>query len=721
MKFKEPKELIFEAADGVYFSENENYNYTDEEAYPIILVDDWGISDKNVAGNSHWALEILIEKQIRYNQIRNPSSSIIILGNREAALNKFDDIYEEFGGKGIFELLANRFGSSGEAKGNHCRIWKKSKIFASWDTAESFEENGIKLVEEFIRYFNGNPKKYKYHTYELDSSELVKAAKSTEGIVDAYYTYDEFLKASKGGSKIQIDNKLRELKQQAHVMDGRLKRQILGIKPKPKKRKNYWEESVLSESPDIYGSVAFWDKETIAFITDRQGNSIVSFGGVSHGEIQEALWFNAEENEEELLKLTPDEQIQIINKFSSFKYTGNPDTIIKKIKENVEDYMENHVRYNLDKFAVGRIFKPYNSIGAVSLWNEFEELNSKQKRAIFQILDENGFSYRDVFYEVGGEKEKLMDYKEFKTNPKIKKTIERKIDMTKELHTTVDPKVRRIVMDELGIKPKIKENPFEDYYTRNESFKYYAFDWDENLMHMPTKIIAEDVKGELVEISTRDYTTIKEQIENNKLAVVSENVIKRFPPNAFENFRKGKDFKFLQEIYKAKTGPAWKEFKEAVNNGRIFSIITARGHDPKTLALACEIMIKEGIGGLNYYSCIDSLRELQELYSINKKIKTDDELFESYIYTKCKYYPISYLTDGTNIPLEKANMIKEYKEYVEGMFKKFHPEFHSNVANNFYIGFSDDDEDNLKEIAKESKINIKLQTTRRGLLESFNS
>jgi hypothetical protein len=33
----------------------------------------------------------------------------------------------------------------------------------------------------------------------------------------------------------------------------------------------------------------------------------------------------------------------------------------------------------------------------------------------------------------------------------------------------------------------------------------------------------------------------------------------------------------------AKPGPAWDDFVEAINNGSIFSIVTARGHNPNVL------------------------------------------------------------------------------------------------------------------------------------------
>jgi len=43
---------------------------------------------------------------------------------------------------------------------------------------------------------------------------------------------------------------------------------------------------------------------------------------------------------------------------------------------------------------------------------------------------------------------------------------------------------------------------------------------------------------------------------------------------------------------KAPTGPAWNDFVEAVNNGSIFSIITARGHTPSILKNAVYNLIR---------------------------------------------------------------------------------------------------------------------------------
>ena len=47
--------------------------------------------------------------------------------------------------------------------------------------------------------------------------------------------------------------------------------------------------------------------------------------------------------------------------------------------------------------------------------------------------------------------------------------------------------------------------------------KYYAFDWDDNIVHMPTKIILLNDKGEEVEMSTEDFATHREKIGETSL------------------------------------------------------------------------------------------------------------------------------------------------------------------------------------------------------------
>jgi len=46
--------------------------------------------------------------------------------------------------------------------------------------------------------------------------------------------------------------------------------------------------------------------------------------------------------------------------------------------------------------------------------------------------------------------------------------------------------------------------------------KYYAFDWDDNIVHMPTKIILQSEDGDDVEMSTDDFAEYRSKIGKEK-------------------------------------------------------------------------------------------------------------------------------------------------------------------------------------------------------------
>ena len=46
----------------------------------------------------------------------------------------------------------------------------------------------------------------------------------------------------------------------------------------------------------------------------------------------------------------------------------------------------------------------------------------------------------------------------------------------------------------------------------NPLMKYYAFDWDDNILYMPTKIILVGEDGNKIGMSTKDYVKYKDKI-----------------------------------------------------------------------------------------------------------------------------------------------------------------------------------------------------------------
>ena len=120
---------------------------------------------------------------------------------------------------------------------------------------------------------------------------------------------------------------------------------------------------------------------------------------------------------------------------------------------------------------------------------------------------------------------------------------------------------------------------------------------------------------------------------------------------------------------KGKPGPAWSDFVEAINNGSIFSIITARGHNPETIKDAIYNLIISDHMGINKDLLIKNLRKFRDLS--NMEDKSDMELIKDYMDMN-KYYPVSFGTDaGAANPEElKVQAMKEFISYVKGQAKE---------------------------------------------------
>ena len=101
--------------------------------------------------------------------------------------------------------------------------------------------------------------------------------------------------------------------------------------------------------------------------------------------------------------------------------------------------------------------------------------------------------------------------------------------------------------------------------------KYYAFDWDDNIVHMPTKIILKSEDGDEVGMSTDDFAEFRGQIGKEPFTYNGDTIV-GFAENPFRNFTTEGDKEFLIDAMRAKVGPAFSDFREAINNGSIFAI-----------------------------------------------------------------------------------------------------------------------------------------------------
>jgi len=238
--------------------------------------------------------------------------------------------------------------------------------------------------------------------------------------------------------------------------------------------------------------------------------------------------------------------------------------------------------------------------------------------------------------------------------------------------------------------------------------KYYAFDWDDNIVHMPTKIVLTDEEGNEIGMSTDDFAEHRHHIGKKPFDYKGQTIV-GFAENPFRNFRTEGDKDFLVDAMRAKTGPAFDDFKEAINNGSIFSIITARGHNPNTLKQAVYNYIIDGFNGIDKDQLIKNLKKYRTF--VDEDEMSDEELIKSYLELN-KYHPVSFGDDkGAANPEEaKVRAMDDFVNYIKAMSAVLNKKAYlkNDISNKFVpakptIGFSDDDIRNVEVMNKHFK------------------
>jgi hypothetical protein len=238
--------------------------------------------------------------------------------------------------------------------------------------------------------------------------------------------------------------------------------------------------------------------------------------------------------------------------------------------------------------------------------------------------------------------------------------------------------------------------------------KYYAFDWDDNIVHMPTKIMLKTEDGEEIGMSTDDFAEYRHDL--GKIPIQYKgNVVVGYADEPFRNFRTKGDKDFLVDSMIAKEGPAFDDFREAINNGSIFAIITARGHNPETLKQSIYNYIISGFNGIDKDTLIKNLKKYRSF--VNEDEMSDDELIKSYLELN-KYHPVSFGNEeGVSNPEElKVKAMEDFVSYIKGMSGIINKRafIKNDISNNFIpkepvIGFSDDDIKNVEAMSKHFK------------------
>jgi hypothetical protein len=223
--------------------------------------------------------------------------------------------------------------------------------------------------------------------------------------------------------------------------------------------------------------------------------------------------------------------------------------------------------------------------------------------------------------------------------------------------------------------------------------RVYIFDWDNNIMEMPTKILMEKRVGEKwvrEDVSTEKYAKVRNG-DDYRLISETDPFIK------FEH-----DNEFFQDLSIAindqKYGPSYLKFKEALMYGHDFAIVTARGHKidtfitgimsliNKTFTIEEKVFCSKSIMTRCKCSILDFLKK-QEYWAVNSPD------FHTI------HYPHLTINDPTE--LRKTLVVEDY------INRKINTVKEIDVMAKLSIGFSDDDKKNVLAITEFIKNKLK--------------
>ena len=226
----------------------------------------------------------------------------------------------------------------------------------------------------------------------------------------------------------------------------------------------------------------------------------------------------------------------------------------------------------------------------------------------------------------------------------------------------------------------------------------YIFDWDDNILYMPTTIKMDKKEGGKwvpVDVPTDEYAHVRTspeyRLRNNSVEV------------AFKDFRESKPF--IEDTKKAihmnRFAPSADKFKEALIHANPFGINTARGHKPNILRDGVKVFIDMVLTDEEKSEMVTNIKSILN----QTKDLTDDQTIDYYLDEMGEYYPVSSEEFGQRFGLDTtggaANPEHAKKVAIEHFVRKVFRNVKTLVTSDYKkmsVGFSDDDVRNVKAV-----------------------
>lgn len=244
--------------------------------------------------------------------------------------------------------------------------------------------------------------------------------------------------------------------------------------------------------------------------------------------------------------------------------------------------------------------------------------------------------------------------------------------------------------------------------------KYYVFDWDDNVLCMPTKIHMErlNTKGEWVPhtCSTSTFSVIRKDTAHyrwpqNKRELAFVEFQDERTPLGGGNFMEDLD-RALDDIASGKRTPppSFRVFRKTLVEGRLFAIVTARGHASETLQRGVERFIERVLSPVERETMLINLRGYSYCFDHVQTFPSQTEVIRKYLGLN-RYHAITSKAFGDRLA-EEAPEVRTQEDrkrfaihdFIEHLVNILDRTGMAALRRPISIGFSDDDTHNVQAV-----------------------
>jgi len=244
---------------------------------------------------------------------------------------------------------------------------------------------------------------------------------------------------------------------------------------------------------------------------------------------------------------------------------------------------------------------------------------------------------------------------------------------------------------------------------QNIDLEYYMFDWDDNIMFMPTLIYLQR-EGDPVNVTTAEFACVRKDKSYGPIDDDWDKAFTKFrdPPQGSGDFVG--DSKAA--IENRKFAPSYPAFKKALRDAALFAIITARGHSAATIRKGVEVFIENALTESERKEMLENIQAFNRLAGLD--ISDVSALaryldLNSYVGVSSPGFLRMFRSDA---PPDVGASPEEAKTYAVRQFVENTLKLKNNlkeaVISSTSFGFSDDDTGNyaaMREFMKRDLVN----------------